>query len=316
MAVLLAMIGLTASYALVLGFFGDPDWGPVYSGYLGLILLAGALVSIGLAISALTANQIVAAVVSLGIFGLLWTIDSLGGAAAGADRQLVPRRCRCWRASRRSPTGAMYTSDFGFFLALDLLGLFLDSARAGAALKRWSTMRSSSSRCSGSPAGWWPSWCCSAAALRLPLQTRLGRWRGWLYAGVVVAAVGVCALANVALTLHDAHIDLTREKIYTPSRPRCGSSTRSTATVAVTYFYHSRDRPADAHARHPRGHGRRNPLLQAPRGRPRQGADARPHPASDLQRGDARGRGPPRAGAEHRRGRDRASASSACCASA
>jgi ABC-type transport system involved in multi-copper enzyme maturation permease subunit len=68
MTVLLAMIGLTLTYALVTGVYGDLDWGPVYSGYLGLSLLA-----------------------------------------------------------RFTPfaTGAMYTSDFGFFLALTLLGLFL-----------------------------------------------------------------------------------------------------------------------------------------------------------------------------------------------
>ena len=41
MAVLLAMIGLTLSYALVIAVYGAPDWGPIYSGYLGLVLLAG-----------------------------------------------------------------------------------------------------------------------------------------------------------------------------------------------------------------------------------------------------------------------------------
>ena len=56
------------------------------------------------------------------------------------------------------------------------------------------------------------------AGLRLPLQTRLGRWLNWLYTGgVVVVGFALFALANVALTLHDGHIDLTREKIYTPS---------------------------------------------------------------------------------------------------
>ena len=36
MAVLLAMIGLTLSYALIIAIYGAPDWGPIYSGYLGL----------------------------------------------------------------------------------------------------------------------------------------------------------------------------------------------------------------------------------------------------------------------------------------
>jgi ABC-2 type transport system permease protein len=124
MTVLLAMIGLTLTYALVIGIYGDPDWGPIYSGYLGLVLLSGALVSLGLAVSALTANQIVAAVVSLGIFGILWSIDSLAS--------LLPSPMENWflglsLLARFTPfaTGSMYTSDFGFFLALILLGLFL-----------------------------------------------------------------------------------------------------------------------------------------------------------------------------------------------
>src|SRR3546814_17566851 len=56
------------------------------------------------------------------------------------------------------------------------------------------------------------------AGTRLPLETHFGRWRSWLYgAGCVAAGVGVWVLANVALVLHDSHIDLTREKLYTPS---------------------------------------------------------------------------------------------------
>lgn len=124
MTMLLAMIGLTFTYALVLGLFGTPDWGPVYSGYLGLILLAAALVSIGLAISALTANQIVAAAVSLGVFGFLWAIDSLAA--------LLPPPIDNWfiglsLMARFTPfaVGAIYTSDAGFFLSVILLGLFL-----------------------------------------------------------------------------------------------------------------------------------------------------------------------------------------------
>jgi ABC-2 type transport system permease protein len=124
MAVLLAMIGLTLSYALVLALYGDPEWGPVYTGYVGLAMLAAALVALGLAISALTANQIVAAVVSLGLFGLLWGIDPLAA--------MLPHPLDDWLIglsllARFTPfaAGAFYTSDFGFFLTVVLLGLFL-----------------------------------------------------------------------------------------------------------------------------------------------------------------------------------------------
>lgn len=124
MVVLAAMASLTLIYAAVLGIYGDPDWGPIYSGYIGLMMLGAALVSIGLMISALTANQIVAAVVSLGLFGLLWAIDTLAS--------LLPHPFENWLLglsllAHFTPfaVGAMYVSDVGFFLTVILLGLFL-----------------------------------------------------------------------------------------------------------------------------------------------------------------------------------------------
>ena len=81
-----------------------------------------------------------------------------------------------------------------------------------------------------------------SAGLRLPLQTRFGRWSNWLYTSVVVAVgFALFALANVALTLHDGHIDLTREKIYTPSAAAMKVVERLDREVRVTYFYHSQD---------------------------------------------------------------------------
>jgi ABC-2 type transport system permease protein len=124
MVVVAAMTSLTLIYAVLLAVYGQPDWGPIYSGYLGVLLLGAALVSIGLMISALTANQIVAAVVSLGLFGILWAIDTLAA--------LLPQPFENWLLglsllAHFTPfaVGAMYVSDFGFFLSVVLLGLFL-----------------------------------------------------------------------------------------------------------------------------------------------------------------------------------------------
>jgi gliding motility-associated transport system permease protein len=124
MVVVLAMTSLTLIYATVLAVYGQPDWGPIYSGYLGLVLFGAALLSIGLMLSALTANQIIAAVVSLGLFGLLWAIDTLAS--------LLPQPFENWLLglsllAHFTPfaVGAMYVSDFGFFLSVVLLGLFL-----------------------------------------------------------------------------------------------------------------------------------------------------------------------------------------------
>ncbi|MCC7547407.1 MAG: ABC transporter permease subunit [Burkholderiales bacterium] len=124
MAVITLMTGLTFGYAIVLAIYGDPDWGPVYSGYAGLLLLGGALVSIGLALSALTTNQVVAAVVSLGVFGLLWGIDGLAAFATGRTENWILGLSLLGRFTPFA-TGALYLSDLGFFLVVTLLGMFL-----------------------------------------------------------------------------------------------------------------------------------------------------------------------------------------------
>lgn len=124
MAVLVLMIAMTGAYALVLGLYGSPEWGPIYSGYLGLVLFASALVALGLAVSALTANQVVAAIVTIGISFLLWTLDTLAAMLPDAlERVLISLSL----LARFTPfaVGAMYLSDFGFFMSVTLLALFL-----------------------------------------------------------------------------------------------------------------------------------------------------------------------------------------------
>lgn len=126
--VVLVMIALTLPYPITLEIYGSPDWGPVYSGYLGLILLGAALTAIGLAISAVTANQIVAATVSLGLFLLMWVMDTLGSLLPDPFDQLVINLSLLAHFTPFA-SGALYLTDFGFFLTLILLGLML-SVRA------------------------------------------------------------------------------------------------------------------------------------------------------------------------------------------
>jgi len=128
MSVIVVMLVLTLAYPITLQIFGNPDWGPVYGGYIGLLLLSGALVAIGLAISALTANQIVAATVALGVFLLLWMLDSLGSLLPDPFDIFVVNLSLTAHFTPFA-TGALFLSDFGFFSTLILLGLLL-SVRA------------------------------------------------------------------------------------------------------------------------------------------------------------------------------------------
>jgi ABC-2 type transport system permease protein len=76
------MLAVTLVYVGVLFFFGTPEWKPVVTAYLGLLLLGGSFISVGLLISSLTKNQIVAGMLTFAVFMLLWIInwmDTLAG---------------------------------------------------------------------------------------------------------------------------------------------------------------------------------------------------------------------------------------------
>ncbi len=74
LGILAAMLVLTFYYPILLLLFGDPDMGPIGTGYLGLFLLGSASLAIGIFASSLTSNQLVAAMVAGGILFTLWFI--------------------------------------------------------------------------------------------------------------------------------------------------------------------------------------------------------------------------------------------------
>ena len=70
-----SLLAVTLIHVAMLFVFGKPEIWPVVTGYLGLLLMGGCFVSVGLLISSLTKNQIVAAMVTFAVFLLLWVID-------------------------------------------------------------------------------------------------------------------------------------------------------------------------------------------------------------------------------------------------
>jgi len=128
MSLLILMLALSISYAVVLGIYGNPDWGPIFSGYLGLVLLGAALVGVGLLTSALTTNQIIAALLSLSVFLLLWVIDDFGYLVPD-PLDTVVTGLSLSAHFKPFATGSLYLSDAAFYISATLLTLFL-SVRA------------------------------------------------------------------------------------------------------------------------------------------------------------------------------------------
>ena len=101
-----------------------------------------------------------------------------------------------------------------------------------------------------------------AAGLRLPLASRRSGLAAPLYAiACVGAGLAVWVLANLALVLNDTHIDLTREKVYTPSAAAMAVVDELKTAVRISYFYRSEDPAGRRASELLEVMGRRNPLL-------------------------------------------------------
>ena len=86
---LLGTLSLTLYYTILLIVFASPDMGPIYAGYLGLVLYSAASLSVGLLASTLTSNQIVAAVVAMGGLLALYFIDAASGVVGGLGSTII-----------------------------------------------------------------------------------------------------------------------------------------------------------------------------------------------------------------------------------
>lgn len=87
--VLLVFLAATVIYIFLLSWVGDLEWGPVLTGYGGLVLMTAGFVSLGLFASALTQNQIIAAVVGFGALLMFWIIGWAGSVSGPVVGKVV-----------------------------------------------------------------------------------------------------------------------------------------------------------------------------------------------------------------------------------
>jgi len=84
-----AMLAITLVHVGLLFVFGNPEWRPVVTTYLGLLLMGGCFISVGLLISSLTKNQIVAGMITFGVFLMLWVINWIASFMGPTTQQVL-----------------------------------------------------------------------------------------------------------------------------------------------------------------------------------------------------------------------------------
>ena len=118
-------LAFTLPYAITIYNIGNLDVGQVICGYVGLLLMSGAYISIGLYASSVTNNQIVAFLSALFI-GLFFHLifDVLSGNFTGLAGQVLSTLSLSNHFESIS-RGVMDTRDIIYFFSIILLGLFL-----------------------------------------------------------------------------------------------------------------------------------------------------------------------------------------------
>ena len=127
------MLAMTLPYPALLFHFGDPEPGPIVSGYLGLLLMGVAFLSMGTFFSSLGDSQLVAAAATFGC-GLLFLIIGWMTPFVSSTAGAVLSELSIVRHLDGFARGAIDTNDLVFYLNLTIFFLFLcarvlDSAR-------------------------------------------------------------------------------------------------------------------------------------------------------------------------------------------
>jgi ABC-2 type transport system permease protein len=120
-AALLAILVLDFSFLFV---YGKPDWKPVVTGFLGILLQSSCLLAFGAFISSTTKNQIVAAAVGFAL-ALLLFILSWTSSFGNSDILQVISYLSIMSHYDSFSRGVIDSKDLIFYLSMIFFGLFL-----------------------------------------------------------------------------------------------------------------------------------------------------------------------------------------------
>jgi ABC-2 type transport system permease protein len=125
---------LTATFAVFVFLYGNPETAPLLTAYLGLFLLGAVFIALGIFASALTENQVIAAAISFSTILLIWVISWIGESGPGAWRGILTY-LSFFSHFRNMISGVIDTQDLIYFLSFIFLGLYL--TRAVFEFRKW-----------------------------------------------------------------------------------------------------------------------------------------------------------------------------------
>ena len=134
MALYCSMLAVTLFHFGVLFYFGRPEWKPILTAYLGLVLFGGCFISLGLFISSLSKNQIVAGFLTFATFLMLWIINWPGEYSGPTTRDLL-NYLSITQHFDDFARGVIDTKHVVYYLSFITFGLFLTAKSVDS--ERW-----------------------------------------------------------------------------------------------------------------------------------------------------------------------------------
>ena len=125
LAFYLVLLAGTGVFLALMAIYGQPDLGVAATGYLGMVLLGAAYLSVGLFASTLTPYQLVAALVGTAILATFAIMMQVLVAVGGEPWNYLAARLNAMTYFRDFSRGMFDTRGVAFFLSATALFLFL-----------------------------------------------------------------------------------------------------------------------------------------------------------------------------------------------
>jgi ABC-2 type transport system permease protein len=118
------MLVLTLLYPGIVMYFTRLEWGPILTGYVGLLLMGATFIAVGVCISSFFENQIMAGTATFVVLLMFWVIGWRGDAAGGIWKTILSELSIIEHFDTFAK-GIFDTKDIVYYVNFTLLALFI-----------------------------------------------------------------------------------------------------------------------------------------------------------------------------------------------
>ena len=129
-----SMLALTLLYPGIVAYFARIEWGPLLTGYVGLLLMGATFIAVGICVSSFFENQIMAGTVTFVTLLMFWVIGWSGESVGGVWKAVLSELSIIEHYDTFAK-GIFDTKDVIYYVNFNILALFIGLKSLEA--RRW-----------------------------------------------------------------------------------------------------------------------------------------------------------------------------------